>query len=215
MTILPAISEIEQVPNSTVLALSTGARRCLRLLASFAARSGKAFPFQRTLAEKLDCNIRTVSRYVRELRDAGVVQVQKRQQSSALYKLSSNCGNPVENGTHRTARARENVVSGVVSETPPKSVGNLSPVERRETGERRNMPSFPLERKISEYFGKAEIGGKTADQPLIRRIARILQTEAVFERWKEIFRAWSRRSSPERWGLFVILAEDARRTVYA
>ncbi len=69
--------------------LSRGAKRCLALLESYAARSGVAFPFQRTLAAKLEVDERTVRRYVRELVAAGIVGVTKRQHCSALYQIQT------------------------------------------------------------------------------------------------------------------------------
>ena len=77
--------------------LSSGAQRLLRTLKSFARLSGRAFPFQKTLAAKLFRTVRTVQRWLAELVRAGLVTVQKRQHSSAEYSL-------------------KNVVSDVVSE---------------------------------------------------------------------------------------------------
>lgn len=77
--------------------LSSGAQRLLRTLKSFARVSGRAFPFQRTLAGMFTKTIRTVQRWLAELVRAGLVTVQKRQHSSAEYSL-------------------KNVVSDVVSE---------------------------------------------------------------------------------------------------
>jgi predicted transcriptional regulator len=48
-----------------------------------------AFPFQKTLAAKLEVDERTVRRYVRELVQAGELQVTKRQHSSALYEIQT------------------------------------------------------------------------------------------------------------------------------
>jgi DNA-binding transcriptional MocR family regulator len=76
--------------------LSAGAKRLLQTLKSLARLSGRAFPFQRTLAAKLSRTVRTIQRWLAELVRAGLVSVQKRQHSSAEYHL-------------------ENVVSGVVS----------------------------------------------------------------------------------------------------
>jgi DNA-binding transcriptional MocR family regulator len=82
--------------------LSSGAMRLLNLLRSFAARSGAAFPFQRTLATRLGVVIRQVQRYVSELVKKGLIQVKKRQHSSALYFLlpdvASNVASNVASG---------------------------------------------------------------------------------------------------------------------
>ena len=69
--------------------LSRGARRCLQLLRSYAARSGRAFPYQAKLAAQLDVKPRMVRYYLAELKAAGFVEkVLKRQHSSAEYCLS-------------------------------------------------------------------------------------------------------------------------------
>ena len=67
--------------------LSRGARRCLELLQSYARSSGRAFPFQSTIAAKLGVGDRMVRKYIRELAQAGALQVRKRQHSSAEYVL--------------------------------------------------------------------------------------------------------------------------------
>jgi Helix-turn-helix domain len=129
MSTITSISETAQVPNRVLADLSSGARRCFSLLASFAARSGQAFPFQRTLAMKLDCNLRTVNRYVRELRDAGILAVRKRQRSSALYSFSQAVEDPA--GRPRKPGVKPSgVVSNVVSGPRLKSVGSMSTSER-------------------------------------------------------------------------------------
>jgi hypothetical protein len=81
--------------------LSRGASRCLSLLQSYAAGSGKAFPYQETIAKKLNVKPRMVRYYLAELKASGFVEkVLKRQHSSAQYCLSdcrSDCrsGEPV------------------------------------------------------------------------------------------------------------------------
>ncbi len=83
--------------------LSRGARRLLSLLQSYARLSGRAFPFQATLARKLDCDTRTIRRYVAELREAGLLNVQKRQHSSAEYFIQT--GQNVRSGVRSDVRS--------------------------------------------------------------------------------------------------------------
>ena len=83
--------------------LSRGARRCLAILQSYAAVSGRAFPFQATLAAKLDVSPRTVRRYLHELAAAGLVVVKKRQHSSAEYRLQT--GQNVRSGVRSDVRS--------------------------------------------------------------------------------------------------------------
>lgn len=110
--------------------LSRGARRCLSLLQSFAAGSGKAFPYQDTLAKKLGVQPRMVRYYLAELKLAGLVEkVLKRQHSSAQYCLSdcrSDCrsGAPViitefkQSSSEQPARKPQGV------EIPPMEIQN-------------------------------------------------------------------------------------------
>lgn len=70
------------------MSLSRGALRCLEQLKYYARQSGRAFPFQDTLARDLKRDSRTVRRYLFELVQTGHLQVIKRQHSSAEYVLS-------------------------------------------------------------------------------------------------------------------------------
>lgn len=80
-----------------------GPKDCLSYLQSLAKFSGRAFPKQQTIADKLGVDLRTVSRYIRYLRDSGWLTVKKRQHSSAEYVL------------RQDIQTRQNVRSGVVS----------------------------------------------------------------------------------------------------
>lgn len=64
--------------------LSLGARRLLNILRSYGR---EIFPRQETIGRKLDWGIRTVNRYMKELREAGLVEVQFRGPRSAEYRL--------------------------------------------------------------------------------------------------------------------------------
>lgn len=73
--------------------LSRGAQRCLSQLQYYARESGRAFPFQDTLARDLKRDERTVRRYVSELMRYGALKVVRRQHSSNEYVLSGEiCG---------------------------------------------------------------------------------------------------------------------------
>lgn len=64
--------------------LSHGARRCLNVLRTYGT---SVFPKQETLAGRLLCDIRSVRRYVQELKQAGLVTVRKRGATSSIYQL--------------------------------------------------------------------------------------------------------------------------------
>lgn len=67
--------------------LSSGAMGLFKLLHSFARRSGRAFPFQKTLACRLHVSEQMVRRWLLELKTLQAVEVVKRQHSSAEYRL--------------------------------------------------------------------------------------------------------------------------------
>lgn len=108
--------------------VSRGARRCLALLQSYAAVSGRAFPYQATLAAKLDVSPRTVRRYLHELAAAGLVVVKKRQHSSAEYRLQTgqNVRSGVRSGVRSERRYKERVLVSA-EEMWPKSPAESQP----------------------------------------------------------------------------------------
>jgi hypothetical protein len=97
--------------------MSRGALRCLALLQSYAAKSGRAFPFQKTLAAQLEVDVRTVKRYVHELCAAGELKVRRRQHSSAEYEFQkgqnvpSNVPSGVPSGRRFLSEKRMSTVS--------------------------------------------------------------------------------------------------------
>lgn len=89
--------------------MTSGARRCLNHLRTY----GKtAFPFQRTIARKLQCEVRTVKRYIQELRIEGFVEVFRRGSTSAVYVLTNqaftNKNVPLKNSTESLEKYVEN-----------------------------------------------------------------------------------------------------------
>lgn len=64
--------------------LSHGARQCLNVLRTY-GRS--VFPKQETLARRLKCGLRTVNRYIAELRRAGLIEVSQRGPTSSQYRV--------------------------------------------------------------------------------------------------------------------------------
>lgn len=87
--------------------LSRGTRRLLTELKSYARHSGRAFPFQETLATRLGVDVRTIKRWVRELREAGQITVRRRQHSSAEYEIQKG-----QNVPSNVPSGAENVLSG-------------------------------------------------------------------------------------------------------
>jgi hypothetical protein len=99
------------------MALSRGAQRCLDRLRFYARQTGRAFPFQDTLAVDLKRDVRTVQRYISELVDFGAVKVIRRQHHSAEYVVSEeivacNCGKADKNVGSEPSDVRSDVRSG-------------------------------------------------------------------------------------------------------
>ena len=77
--------------------LSRDALRCLRLIEAYARKSGRAFPFQRTLAAQLGCTERTVQRFYHTLQAAGLIKIQRRGPHSAVVTVGSFVGSFTKN----------------------------------------------------------------------------------------------------------------------
>ena len=67
--------------------LSRGAQRCIKLLRWYAARFRDVYPLQSTIAKHLGVTTRQVGRYVKELRDAGLMSVTSGGPHSACYQV--------------------------------------------------------------------------------------------------------------------------------
>ena len=119
--------------------LSRGARRLLDLLKSFARRSGRAFPFQKTLAEKLEVKIRTIKRWVRELREGGLIAVRRRQHSSAEYEIQKGQEYEIQKGQN----VPSDVPSGVENVPSGHPVSLLTEVKSFSGGECARVPRKP------------------------------------------------------------------------
>lgn len=123
--------------------ISRGAYACLQLLISYSMRSGRAYPFHKTIAVKLagpgrkPLSLRTVKRYIAELRKAGIVTVKRHQHSSCEYQIQR-C---------------QNVTSGVTSEpktvTSERSVSYSTEYNHKESAE--EIPPSPPRRKPMQH----------------------------------------------------------------
>jgi hypothetical protein len=70
------------------MALSRGARRCLKVLQSFLGGKNHCWPSQYTIAREMRCCLRTVGRHIEELRRAEiVVSTRKNRNTSYTYAL--------------------------------------------------------------------------------------------------------------------------------
>jgi Helix-turn-helix domain len=164
--------------------LSRGALRCLDRLKYYARQSGRAFPFQDTLARDLKRDSRTVRRYIFELVQTGHLQVLKRQHSSAEYVLSDVLSDVLSGDFILTEAKTLKLTSGATPRKPPKIAERI---------------------RIDTRF---EIGGKVADERLIIRLATLLCDDEGYELFKAQWKRFNRRGRPESWGILVRLAED-------
>ncbi len=140
--------------------LSRGARRLLSLLQSYARLSGRAFPFQATLARKLDCDTRTIRRYVAELREAGLLNVQKRQHSSAEYFIQT--GQNVRSGVRSDVRS--DVRSGTARGLGGLSGGEFGISNSADDVARKPPAKEPLWESIRRYVGDLQRRGLSEEQ---------------------------------------------------
>lgn len=102
--------------------LSRGALRCLAQLQFYARSSGRAFPFQSTLARDLKRDSRTVRRYISELIQTGHLQVHKRQHSSAEYVLSDVLSDVRSGDFILTEVSLSNIKKPVSAEIPAETI---------------------------------------------------------------------------------------------
>lgn len=66
--------------------MTRGAARLLRVLQQYGER---VFPKQDTLADRLGVGLRTINRYIHELKEAGLLAVEQRGPTSSTYSLIS------------------------------------------------------------------------------------------------------------------------------
>lgn len=133
--------------------MSGGAWQVLGLIGSLSRRHGYAFMFQNKMAARLGCTVRTLQRRLRELREAGMITVQKRQHMSAIYTVVEK---PVKNVV-------SGVVSGVVSANPHIGESNAE-----------LKASSQLSLAFPQQFIEHEAGGRT-ENPEWRHLQGVLR----------------------------------------
>lgn len=76
--------------------LSSGATALLYFLTQKSGRTRQCWWSQKRIADQMHCSVRTIGRWVSELRLAGLLDSIRRGSTSNLYTLSSACGKSVE-----------------------------------------------------------------------------------------------------------------------
>lgn len=79
--VLPGLAEFFKTK------ISRGAEKCLLLLRWMKKKHGNVFPSQQWIARHFKVDLRTVIRWIAELKRIGQIQVQKRGPRSAVYKI--------------------------------------------------------------------------------------------------------------------------------
>jgi DNA-binding transcriptional regulator LsrR (DeoR family) len=79
--------------------LSNGALRCLEALKYYCRGKDNCWPKQETIAKQMGCSLRSVTRYIEELRVSGDVTSNRRPNTSCMYQLRGALALPETFGT--------------------------------------------------------------------------------------------------------------------
>ena len=130
--------------------LNWGARQILSIIRSILKYCKQAFPSQEWLATKLGCCVRTIKRYVRELRESGLLIVHRRQHLTAIYELVSVPSDVPSEG--------ENVPSGAVPPMYELTDNQNQHTPKNACGVPNPTPLYPhteqLQRFVDQYPGQ-------------------------------------------------------------
>jgi hypothetical protein len=175
-----------------IVPLDPGACKLFKTLSGLSRSRGYAFAGYEWLARLFRVCRQTIGKWIRQLADAGLISIERRYHTSSVYRILK-----------ELPPARQLTLTFNIDSAP----SIITPTEDGRSSERPDRP--PVEQKLQEHFGDTRIGGKPADRALITRISRMLGDISGFERFRSITRAWIQRSTPQTWGIFVRLAEDA------
>lgn len=148
--------------------ISRSALRCFDLLKSYASYSGRAFLFQKTIADKLGTTERNVQRFYHTLRAAGLIEVQGRGRSSAVVRIVGSVGSNVGSNV-------ENV--GSVGSTPITELKAL--VKRSNATPPKKPPESEIERRGARIQELLQEHGSD-----LRTVERIMNSEGWYDRPK-------------------------------
>ena len=134
--------------------LSRGASSLLKFLTDKAGRKGFMWWGQRSMATHFDVDIRTIRRWVRELKQSGDVQAARRGSTSSVYTLSKTCG-----------KLRENVLTDRTK--CPKEASGSSYMNLSKEKQQQSL-AFPQAEIVNEY-------GRRMPNPEHQRIMEVLR----------------------------------------
>ncbi len=184
------------------MVLSRGARRTLQALHWFFNGKTECWPRQQTIARRVGCGLRSVKRYLDELRDAGVIESHQRPNSACVYHLvdCKELALPEEIGTP----------GGTPVGTPTMKEVEVKPLNTAET---------EIHALVTELLGEYQLGGYVEpftsvrtragilpDAGTLKRIALALGTIENFAEFR--WRAKEAVRTAETWGLLVDIARE-------
>lgn len=185
--------------------LSRAARHLYWIMKSFpSSRLGYCFPTHGWLSKKLKVSIRSIIRWIQELVHFGIIECRRRGPRSNEYRFlksiekSTTSENLVNNSIPKGCGGKSRVTSFQGSSLYESKTQNSSPAEQ-------HADSLQVAR---QNIGDLELGGKRADVSLIRKLARLLPSEADWLRLRQSFREFCRRDTVRGWGIVVRLAEQ-------
>lgn len=119
--------------------LSRGAQRLLTDIQDLTRRYGRAFKSQTTYAAQIGVDVRTIKRWTRELREAGLATVNQ------ARGCSKTCWKTVEDSTRGTKNVPLDVTLRAENVPLAEPLIGVSPTELREKQVR--LPAHPVEKK--------------------------------------------------------------------
>jgi len=222
----------------------SGPYRCLRLLQRYTSRYGEGgvFPSHAHIARELRVAVRSVERWMAELKRVGAVQATRRGPRSSSYRvlwrdvadvmsferLTLEFGGSLENSPNSVERPVENCgnegafggsfggsfgpasITKLPSEdlTAPSELAECEPQPASQPAEEDAEPGSLVETLWRDT--RCEIRGQMADRDTVERLAAELGSLEAYEAFRARLREWSRRNTPQSWGILVHLARDVR-----
>ncbi len=167
--------------------MKAGARECLKLLWRYqrAYGAGNVALRQSRIAAELQRPLRSVQRWLGHLSAISLVEIRHCGPGAAEYFVK-------ENG-------------GALAELWRSKGRGISITEYKEN-KPVNGRTARLISDLESYFGESTIGGKKADQRLLREIAALLTTDEAVTVWRYQVKRFGKM--PSSWGFFLYLARE-------
>jgi len=191
-------------PKPKPLTLSYWARRVYWLMKAVSCGRDFCFPSHAYIAKRLGKSIRSIIRWIQELVQFGHIEPRRRGPRSNEYRFLK----PLEKSTGRGKDVEESKPAGKSRVTSFAGPSLYESQKQERTPAERSPDAASLSRTV-ENLGTLTLGGKPADPPLIRKLAKLLPTQEHWQRLRGYVRDFSRRDTVRGWGIIVRLAEQA------